>query len=101
MKNLVFIPNRTNIKSAITAKKINNGLYNVIHNGFSVDHVTNRKGEVYLKFKADKASQKTKYDIRAYTYTNNGQEIEITHTFWKEYGKTYFDHGPAYRGGKY
>lgn len=101
MKDITFIPNRTNLKSAQTARRINSALVNVIHNGHEVDHVANRFGKVYLKIKADKASQKTKYDVRVFAYTPSGQEVEITRNFWKEYGKTYFDHGPAYRGNKY
>ena len=101
MKNITFIPNRTNLKSAQTARRINSALVNVIHNGHEIDHVTNRFGKVYLKIKADRKTQKTKYDVRVYAYTNNGQEVEITHAFWKEYGKTHFDKGPAYRGNKH
>jgi negative regulator of genetic competence, sporulation and motility len=101
MKNITFIPNRTNLKSAQTARRINNALANVIHNGHEVDFVTNRHGRDYLKIKADRLTQKTKYDVRVYAYTHSGEEVEITRNFWKEYGKTFFDHSQAYRGSKW
>lgn len=94
---LAFYPNRTNLAPANIRGKVDKAINNVIHKGFSVDHVENRYGQAYLKFRADKTSQKTKYDLRVYTYEiGTNRQIEITHNFWKEYGKLRFNSTPVY-----
>jgi len=94
---LRFYPNRTNLTPANVRGKVDKAINNVIHNGYDVDHVENRHGQAYLKFRADKASQKTNYDIRVYTYeVGTNRQLEITHEFWKEYGKLRYNRTPVY-----
>ena len=40
--------NQTSLKQSIVRNKIIKASMNVIHNGYSVDHVTNRNGRAYM-----------------------------------------------------